>query len=241
MSFKTCRLFSNLPNGKTMKKHVLSSCLVALAWPALSHAQSSPFVISTGVKAFHAAWETTPYDINGNLLQTETSDNAALALTPYISLRYGDFVTNFAYTPETSYEFGGFKATKTETDFSAGYAFGASYFLLGYKTVDQKWDSFTQNNAGLYLGYQVGGSISGAIGAYLNAAYSPAFAAKYPNGQSVDGTYLVGEIGLSYSLGPVVPNTKNLAFTVGARYQTVDTDDYKDAFSGLTFGVNLSF
>lgn len=159
------------------------------------------------------------FHVNNSPVLTPTGQNLITSRTDHFKRRESDLTVGYAVTPEIGLAIGYKDATETR-DSSLGIASGSTPLIR-------------TKARGLILGAVGSFAVHDKLRLYIQAGYGPArlklrFADPAMTATKTDGSYVIGEIGLSY---PVFTNANgaglNAAF--GYRTQTVKTDGYADA------------
>jgi hypothetical protein len=242
--------------------------LMLLAHPALA-ADDDSLSVTVGVKAWASTWDTwRPQNVffsTGPIQVGEQVDsNTRIAVTPSLSLKYGNFLLSASYlAPETYPLTGALDTTslsgrRKELDVNGGYfVLPGLAFTLGYKEIDQDYGAGELKWTGPTVGAAASAPLGSNFAMYGTFAYgplklkTPAGAADFNGNTSFNATYTVGEVGLAYafSVGQIL---KSMRFTVGYRAQLLSTRDYAlanrnptptehDYTQGPTIGVSGSF
>lgn len=232
---------------------------------------------TAGMRVWSNAW--TSWDVYpplqtpvGSLPGAAENFTAGSRITaiPTLSLRSGEWLLSASQFNSTRYSFegnaGAFSARRDEVDALVGY-----YLLptlaatLGYKQVKQ---DFGANAKFRYSGPTLGAAASAPLtaGFTLYASFgvgrmSTRLPVRDAAGRSTfDANYLLGELGLAYSLnpGPLGPTVKAATLTAGYRSQVLSTTGFgialdpsnpsisrstklRDTTEGLTLGLSLTF
>jgi hypothetical protein len=163
-----------------------------------------------------------------------------VSLIPVVSLRFRDFYASFSTLLNTSYTLSGqaqnsIDASRKEFDANVGYyvlpGLGVS---VGYKSLSQAFAGADYRWSGPTIGASATAPIRGGIAAYgaLGVGFFtmdlPAADANSPVNSSLHADYAIGEVGLAYATTgiPTIAVTST-ALTLGYRFQSVATKDYK--------------
>jgi hypothetical protein len=218
--------------------------------------------VTVGVKAWANKWDWKNEYADGT---SQTWDNGnSLMVGPSLNLRFGDhFFVGATYLKSTKdYESGDWGTAgagtmsfeRTDLDLTMGAMF-SRYFgmFVGYKTVDASatytnpvsgysnadWGSWTLKGPGLGLVASI--PLGGSAALYGNLAVM-----KLKNEWSTVYTSSIDKVGGSLELGAAVAFTQSFSGTLGYKIQSFTGDDntddsHTDTFTGVTFGLNLTF
>jgi len=160
------------------------------------------------------------FRVNTSPIITPTGQNLITSRTDHFKRRESDITVGYSVTPEIGLAIGYKDATETR-DTSLGIAPGRAPLIR-------------TKAKGLILGAVGSFAVHEKLRLYVQAGYGPArlklrFADPAMASTKTNGSYVIGEIGLSY---PVFTNAKGagLNAALGYRTQTVKTDGYADAF-----------
>ncbi|MBL0086763.1 MAG: hypothetical protein IPP44_08770 [Ideonella sp.] len=250
---------------------------VLIAIGAQSALADDGLLITAGLRLWSNAWTSwdvypplqTPLGSIPGAAENFTAGSRVTAI-PTISARFGDLLLSASQFSPTRYTFegnaGAFTARRDEADVLAGY-----YLLptlaatLGYKQVRQ---DFGANAKFRYSGPTLGAVASAPLtagftlyGSFGLGRMRTQLPLRDAEGRSTfDANYLLGELGLAYSLSPgkLWPQAKAVALTAGYRSQVLSTSGFRialdtsnasasrgtklrDTTEGLTLGLSLSF
>lgn len=159
------------------------------------------------------------FHVNTSPIVTPTGQNLITSRTDHFKRRESDVTLGYAVTPEIGIALGYKDATETR-ETSLGIAPGRTPLV---RTTAK----------GLILGAVGSFAVHEKLRLYVQAGYGPArlklkFSDPAMGTSKTDGSYIIGEIGLSY---PVFSNANGsgLNAALGYRTQTVKTDGYADA------------
>lgn len=217
---------------------------VAVLFPAPALAGDGPdegILVTLGTKVWVNEWSSwyTP-TIGGQAEVVPIDSSTKVSLIPVVGLRYRDFYASFSTLLNTSYTLSGqaldaIDASRKEFDANLGYyllpGLGVS---LGFKSLSQVFGGARYRWTGPTLGatlttpIQGGFAGYGALGIGLFRLQLPAADLNAPVNGSLNANYAIGEIGLAYGAAgiPTVAVTST-AVTLGYRFQSVVTNDYK--------------
>lgn len=160
------------------------------------------------------------FRVNTSPVVMPGGQNLITARTDYFKRRESDLTLGYALTPEFSLALGYKDATETR---DTTLAIAPQRMPL----VRTKAKGFLVGAVGNFALYE-------KLRLYAQAAYGPArlklrFADAALGASKTDGTYIIGEVGLSY---PIYSNANGsaLSASLGYRTQTVKTEGYADAF-----------
>lgn len=183
------------------------------------------------------------------------SDTSTIPVV-FIGVRHGDYTLTASYSPRVSYSTSGLVAgdvSRSEADISLGYSFTPNIVgSLAYKRgkVDRALTNSAVTVAGSNFGYTVDGILAGiSVSAPLHGNYSlygnfaigPA-KEKTDAGQEYDGTYKIGEIGISRKLLDHGESSfvKGLSLQIGYRFQNVAIKDIKFGTYSIPAGTLIA-
>ncbi len=173
-----------------------------------------------------------------------------------IGARHGDYTVSASYSPKMSYSTSGMVAgdvSRSEADISLGYSFtpnivGSLVYRRG--EIDHALSTNSVAVTGFNVGYTIeailaGVSVStplyGNYSLYGNFAFGPA-QEKTAFNQKYDGTYKIGEIGISSKIvdSPLSSVFKAMSWQIGYRFQNVAIQDIKFNTYSIPAGTVLS-
>ncbi len=169
------------------------------------------FSVTVGTKVWVNEWSSwsTP-TIGGQAAVVPIDSSTKVSLIPVVSLRFRDFYASFSTLLNTSYTLSGqaqnsIDASRKEFDANVGY-----YVLPG---------------VGVSLGFK---SLSQTLGVGFFTMDLPAGDPNSPVNSGLNANYAIGEIGLAYATAGIATiAVTSTAFTLGYRFQSVATKDYK--------------
>ncbi len=211
------------------------------------------FSVTVGTKVWVNEWSSwyTP-TISGQAEVVPIDSSTKVSLIPVVNLRFRDFYASFSTLLNTSYTLSGqalnsINASRKEFDANLGYyvlpGLGVS---LGFKSLSQVFGGASYRWSGPTIGATLTAPIQGGFAGYgaLGIGFFkmnlPAADLNSPVNSSLNANYAIGEIGVAYGAGgiPTVAVTST-AFTLGYRFQSVSTKDYK-VRAGVGTNVNGS-
>lgn len=158
------------------------------------------------------------FRVNASSVLTPAGQNLITSRTDHFKRRESDITIGYAVTPEIGLAIGYKDATETR-ETSLGIAPGRVPFV-------------ETKAKGVILGAVGSFAVHDKLRLYVQAGYGPArlklrFADPAMASSKTDGSYVIGEIGLSY---PIFSNANGagLNAALGYRTQTVKTDGYAD-------------
>jgi len=199
------------------------------------------FSVTVGTKVWVNEWSSwyTP-TIGGQAEVVPIDSSTKVSLIPVVSLRFRDFYASFSTLVDTSYTLSGqalnsIDASRKEFDANLGYyvlpGLGVS---LGFKSLSQAFGSASYRWSGPTIGATLTAPIQGGFAGYgaLGIGFFKMNLPAADLNSSVNGglnaNYTIGEIGFAYGAAgiPTIAVTST-AFTLGYRFQSVNTKDYK--------------
>jgi len=199
------------------------------------------FSVTVGTKVWVNEWSSwyTP-TIGGQAEVVPIDSSTKVSLIPVVSLRFRDFYASFSTLLNTSYTLSGqaqnsIDASRKEFDANVGYyvlpGVGVS---LGFKSLSQTFGASNYRWRGPTIGASAtvpirGGTAAyGALGVGFFTMDLPAGDPNSPVNSGLNANYTIGEIGLAYATtGIATIAVTSTAFTLGYRFQSVATKDYK--------------
>lgn len=231
----------------TPRLSLLAICATAAA-AATTPAHSTELDLTVGAKIWAnewTSWAPTPAGgSNGVRVIESVSADTQTAVIPQASLRYGDWIAAASYFTNTNYSLGGLvnpslgtleqlPAKRKEVDGNVGYYLLPSMALtLGYKEIDQNFESTHYKWTGPTVGITASAPIKGSFGFFGTLAYGRlTLKASVPDDagrSSFHADYVLSEAGLSYGFATPL---SGLAITLTASYraQFVGTREYQVA------------
>jgi hypothetical protein len=207
------------------------------------------FSVTVGAKVWvneWSSWATPTIGGQGEVVPVDSSTK--VSLIPVVNLRFRDFYASFSTLLSTNYTLSGqgpnlfgqsqssTDASRKEFDANLGYyvvpGLGVS---VGYKSLSQGFSGgedfhWTGPTIGATLTAPIKGGFAGygAVGVGFFKMNLPALDPNSPVNSSLNANYAIGEIGLAYGTAgiPTIAVTST-AFTLGYRFQSVTTKDYK--------------
>jgi hypothetical protein len=199
------------------------------------------FSVTVGTKVWLNEWSSWYSPTIGGQAEVLPIDSSTkVSPIPVVNLRFRDFYASFSTLLKTSYTLSGqaqnsIDAARKEFDANVGYyvlpGLGVS---LGFKSLSQNFGGANYRWSGPTIGTSVTAPIREGIAAYgaLGVGFFkmdlPAADQNSPVNSSLTANYTIGEIGLAYATAgiPAIAVTST-AFTLGYRFQSVATKDYK--------------
>jgi len=200
------------------------------------------FSATVGTKVWVNEWSSWNYTptISGQAEVVPIDSSTKASLIPVVNLRFRDFYASFSTLLNTSYTLSGqavnsIDASRKEFDANLGYyvvpGLGVS---LGFKSLSQVFGGASYRWSGPTIGATLTAPIQGGFAGYgaLGIGFFkvnlPAADANSAVNSSLNANYAIGEIGVAYGAGglPTIAVTST-AFTLGYRFQSVSTKDYK--------------
>jgi hypothetical protein len=224
--------------------------------PALAAEDASEgFSLTVGTKVWVNEWSSW-YNIPTNSGQLEVvpiDSSTKVSLIPVVNLRFRDFYASFSSLLNTSYTLSGqalnsIDSSRKEFDANLGYyvlpGLGVS---VGYKSLSQGIGGASYRWSGPTIGATLTAPIQGGFAGY-GALGIGFFKMNLPGADlnaavnsSLNANYAIGEIGVAYGAGgiPTIAVTST-AFTLGYRFQSVSTKDYRVRAGATGTNVNGS-
>ena len=209
---------------------------------------SEGFSVTVGAKVWvneWSSWATPTIGGQGEVVPVDSSTK--VSLIPVVNLRFRDFYASFSTLLNTTYTLSGqgpnlfgqglnaIDGSRKEFDANLGYyvlpGLGVS---VGYKSLSQGFGGedfrWTGPTIGATLTAPIQGGFAGygALGVGFLKMDLPAADPNSPVNGTLNADYAIGEIGLAYGAGGIPPvAVTSTAFTLGYRFQSVSTKDYK--------------
>lgn len=160
------------------------------------------------------------FHVAGSPLLTPTGQTLITSRTDHFKRRESDLTLGYSVTPELGVAIGYKDATETR-DTSLGIA-------------PQRTPLVRTKASGLLLGAVGSFALVDKLRLYVQAGYGPArlkfkFADPALGSAKTDGSYIIGEVGVSYPLFASASGFGGASASIGYRTQTVKTDGYSNA------------
>jgi hypothetical protein len=199
------------------------------------------FSVTVGTKVWVNEWSSWyTSTIGGQGVVVPIDSSTKVSLIPVVNLRFRDFYASFSTLLHTSYTLSGqalnsIDASRKEFDANLGYyvlpGLGVS---LGYKSLSQTFGGANYRWTGPTIGATLTAPIQGGFAGYsaLGIGYFrmnlPSADLNAPVNGGLNAYYGVGELGLAYATAGISTiAVTSTAFTLGYRFQSVSTKDYK--------------
>jgi hypothetical protein len=207
------------------------------------------FSVTVGTKVWvneWSSWATPTIGGQGEVVPVDSSTK--VSLIPVVNLRFRDFYASFSTLLNTTYTLSGqgpnlfgqgqnsIDGSRKEFDANLGYyVFPGLGVSVGYKSLSQGFSGgedfhWTGPTIGATLTAPIQGGFAGygAVGVGFFKMNLPAADPNSPVNSRLNANYAIGEIGLAYGAAgiPAIAVTST-AFTLGYRFQSVTTKDYK--------------